>query len=103
MNIVDQVARIIDPDAFDETPWYDGVGPDAKKVDFGPVEKSRKEFHKSQAIVKAGKILKLVLKTKNIREQLIEDERNGWEKLGIPASILNTPEVQKVIEDKYKE
>jgi hypothetical protein len=50
----DAIARIIDPGAFAE--WYDGVGPDAKLVDFGV----RAKYMQSAAMTKAFEILRLL-------------------------------------------
>lgn len=50
----DAIARIIDPGAFAE--WYDGVGPDAKLVDFGV----RQKYMQSAAMTKAFDVLKVL-------------------------------------------
>lgn len=103
MNLVEQAARIIDPDAFDEGGWYDGTGPDAQRVDFGPVERARKEMHRAQALCRATEVLALALAVgaDALLDHLVAAERDGWARLGLPAALLDQPEVAAVLRGKY--
>jgi len=103
MNLVEQAARLIDPDAFTEWLTMDGTGPDAKPVDFGPVENARRDLHRAQALSRATQVLRLALAVgaDALRDHLVAAERDGWERLGLPAYLLDRPEIAQVLRDKY--
>lgn len=98
-TVVEEAAKIIDPEAFSENEWLDGAT--GKPVDFGKLEAARKKYHQSVALCRAVDVLKLALNTPDLSRQLIENETNGWEGLGIPKSVLATPEVQAIIARKF--
>jgi hypothetical protein len=103
MNLVEQAARLIDPDAFAEVIGYDGTGPDAKPVDHGPVERARRDLHRSTAVCRATEVLRLALAVGHeaLRDGLVAAERDGWERLGLPAAVLDSPAVAAILRGKY--
>jgi hypothetical protein len=98
-NIVEQAAKIIAPDAFDQLVWYDTTT--GKPHDFGPVHEAKQKYLQSQAVCRAIEVLKLAAKTANLKRVLAQDETDRWEKLGIPRSILDKPEPRKIIASKF--
>jgi hypothetical protein len=96
MNVLEKAARIIDPDAFEEPHWKNS---DGSEPSFSPLEKSRKEYHRSRAICRAFDVLKLALKTPGLREELVQIELDDWDKLGVP--IRKYAGAVKVVEEKY--
>ncbi len=95
MNIVEQVARVIDHEGA-YTEWFDGTGFDAKP--HSPT--TRQKYHRARAESDAVTILKLALAAgpEALREQLIEFEMQGWRERGIP---VDQPELAKVVTEKY--
>ena len=100
MNIVEQAARIIDPEAFETIQWVDqNTG---KEPSFAPLERCRREYRKSSAVSRAVKLLQLAAKTENLKCLLAEDETERWKLLGIPESVLQSSEVQGIIANKFQ-
>src|ERR1700720_4777186 len=99
MNVVEQAARIIDPEAFMEVVYFDNST--GKQYKLSGVELSRKELHKSQAICRAIDVLKLALQAKDLRGSLIQDESKRWRKMGIPQRILDDPQTKKLLAGKF--
>lgn len=91
-DIVVQVAKIIDPGAFQV--WWNGTGEDAKKIE----PDTRVRYAQSTAIAKAAQILKLAAAQKKLKKQLADSEAADWELLGIPA---NDPDLRKIIDRKH--
>ena len=99
VNIVDQVARIIDPEAFDETVWISAAT--GKPADFGDTERARRALHQSTAACKAVEILKLAAKTPDLKDQLVADETARWKALGCPADVLEHDDIKGLIRRKF--
>lgn len=99
MNIVEQAARIIDPEAFSEMKWYDGAT--GKEHELPALEKARRELRRSTAIHHAVEVLKLAVKTPNLKAQLIADEAQRWRDMGIPGSVMDDAETLKLIAQKF--
>ena len=89
MNIVEQVARMIDPAAF--VKWV-------STTPVGNLEKARTEYKKSAALALAAGILKLAVKTPKLREKLVKIEVDGWRELGVP---IESAELLRTIEEKF--
>lgn len=94
-NLVDKIAKIIRPGIFDV--WYKHTGDGAE-----PVEPDvRKKYYQADARLKAATIMKLLLKlkAKEIRQELIDDEIDGWRRM--IGDVIDKPELQEIIKDKY--
>lgn len=79
MNLVEQIARIIDSEGAYSVA-YDGTGPNAKQH---PVT-SRQEYFRAKYECDAIKILELIndYTDDKVRDDLIQWHKDGWEKLG---------------------
>lgn len=99
MNIVEEAARIIDPDAFQENDCIDAAT--GQPHDFGDLERSRRKLHQAQAVCRSIEVLKLAMaQGAGLRSQLIEDETARWKDLGMPT---DRADVQAVIASKFRE
>ena len=98
-NIVEQAARIIAPEAFDDAVWYDNAT--GKPHEFGPVHKAKQEYLRSQAISRAIEVLRLAVKTPDLKDALVQDETERWADLGIPRRVLDSPDCQRIISAKW--
>ena len=87
MNIVEQAARIIRPEAFDNL-WEPHTDLDEK----------RQAYQRSEAMAKAANILELALRTPDLAKQLCENEIEGWRWLGVP---IDEPLLRAEVEKKY--
>lgn len=81
MNLVEQIARLIDHEGAYSV-WLDGTGPDAKEH---PLT-TRQKYYQAKLELDAIAILKLVagVPLERIKADLIEHEKMGWKRLGIP-------------------
>lgn len=99
MNLVDQIARVIDKEgAFAVA--FDSTGHDAKMHP----HTTRQKYWQATYELMAVEILKRVrLYTHNeIRQHLIDFEKSGWLRLGVPVDDPNFKELaNKIIEEKY--
>lgn len=99
MNLVDQIARMIAPDAFtDMGDWTISDDKGTRPFKFSDLEKSRRNYFQSQARNRAFQILELVkdMTPDEKRAVLVEDEAEGWKKLG-----LDHPGVRDLVEKKF--
>jgi hypothetical protein len=96
VNVLEKAASIVDPEAFDESQWFDSNG---RPLELDALEKARREYHRSKAICKALDVLKLALKCPNLREELLAIELDDWDKLGVP--MRNFKEAREIVEEKY--
>ncbi len=99
MNLVDRIARMIAPDAFvDMSKWevHDEKG--VRPFELSPVRQAEINYLQSQARNRATQILKLVkdMTPDEKRAVLVEDEIEGWKRLGLDHS-----DVRKVVEKKF--
>lgn len=99
INLVDQIARIIDTEGAYSIA-VDGTGPGAKMHP----HTTRQKYWQAKYELLAIEILKRVgnYSRKEISEHLIEFEKAGWLRLGVP---INDPKFKamadKIIEAKY--
>jgi hypothetical protein len=91
-DIVVQVAKMIDPGAFQEWHRLTATGKEPVKPD------TRKKYAQSRAIYLANEILKVASQTPDLKKRLAEAEIAAWEALGIPAS---DPTLRQTVEAKY--
>ncbi len=99
MNIVERAARIIDPEAFTDMLWFDDL-PGGKQI-ISDVEKAKKEFLRSRAVVRAIDVLRLALNCEDLKAELISDELDRWKQLGIPQVVLDDPKTREIITEKF--
>jgi mannose/cellobiose epimerase-like protein (N-acyl-D-glucosamine 2-epimerase family) len=79
-DLVVQVAKLIDPEAF----W-----PQWQNLDTGkPLDATRTRYNQATALSKASEILKLAASQKNLRNALIDSELEFWKMLGIEGESL---------------
>ena len=102
MNIVEQVARVIDPEAFAEPinkiPWP-LTGLTISGTENGrELETARRALHQSTAICRAVEVLRII---GGHQDALVEYEIEGWKRLGIPVATLESPEAIDTIRRKY--
>jgi hypothetical protein len=86
MNIVEKIARMVDREgAYSE--WQDATG---KIVPPSIHQEYFQALYESLAV----DLLKLflTLNAKEVREELVEFEKNGWRKLGVP---IDDPRIKK--------
>ena len=97
MNLVELVARSIDPSAYMDG-WVDQ---DGKPVSESGIMKTRIEYRKSESQRKAIEVLiSLAGKTQSdIQDALIEFETEAWRKNGLP---MDDPQLAEIIRDKYR-
>ena len=96
MNLVEQVARMIDAEGA-----Y-GVFYDNTRADASPCEPTvRQRYFQAYYECKAIELLKLLAgqTPAKIKRDLVEFEKEGWKRLGVPLEKL--PEADKIIEGKY--
>lgn len=100
MNLVEQVARMIDAEgAYAE--FYDNTREDAEPCE----PTTRQKYFRAHYECKAIELLKLLAgqTPEKIKADLVEFERNGWERLfekhGL--SLDQVPEAEKIIRAKY--
>lgn len=101
MNLVEQIARMIDAEGA-YTEWFDGTDEDAKPHPLTPRQKYFQAKYECQAI----EILKLigVMNKATIRSDLIEWEKMGWMRLGVPIDRPDLKErAEEIIAGKYAE
>ena len=91
-TIIETVAKIIDPAAFEECIQL----PEETDLD-----RSRRKYLQGKAMLKAENILKLAATTPNLRAELAKAETEGWRRLGLPDSVLHSMEIQRIIAGKY--
>lgn len=89
MNIVDQAARIIRPDAFCAL-WEP----------HSELDEKRQAYQQAEARNKATQVLKLALGTKDLAKQLCDDEIEGWRWLGLP---MENARLRAEVKKKYAE
>lgn len=94
MNIIEQVARMLDA----EGAYGDFQGSPESAVAY---VRSRQNYFRAHYECKAIELLKLMLtyKPEDVRAALIEFEKDGWRKLGVPLDKL--PDADKIIFAKY--
>lgn len=99
MSIVEKAAAIIEPGAY-ATDWFGGTGPDARPVKLSGLSESRRNYFRASAECRAIEILRIAasMTQAELRAALIEYERDGWRRLGLP---MDDPELREVIERKY--
>lgn len=99
MNLIEQTARLIDPESFDALPvYYDGSGQPLVESE---LRKSRREYMQSKALHIAFNVLKLACSQLDLREQLIAAELDGWVKLGISPEAVSQPIFRDMVRQKY--
>ena len=99
MNLVEQIARMIDREGAYGI-GFNGTGPNAQPHPFT----TRQKYWQATYELLAVEILKKLMATPKdeIRNSLIEFERSGWLRLGVPVDDPQFKELaDKTIADKY--
>ena len=99
MNLVERIARMIDAEgAYYEA--FNGTGPEAQKHDFTV----RQKYFQANYELRAIEILNLLrpVGKDKIRNDLIEWEKFGWKRLGVPIDDPKFKEMADgIIEREY--
>ena len=90
MNIIDEIARIIQPDI-----WDDWSGQPQDMIDKA---NEALKYKRGNARFIAVQVLMRLCKIANWKEQFIQNEVADWIKLGWP----NTPDLEKIVREKYE-
>lgn len=101
MSIVEQVAEIINPEAFVEC-RADGIGNERGTQQSSRI-KHRQGLMKSTACAKAEGIIQLLLglTTDNLCRQMWEYEIEEWRRLGMSEELLTSEMLVKSVHDKW--
>lgn len=92
-DIVVQIAKMIDPGAFQD--WYRSTASDAQPE---PPD-ARKRYKQAAALSLANEILKFAAKQTDLSKTLAGIEVREWERIGIPIS--EHPECVETVQQKY--
>lgn len=95
MNLVEQVARMLDDEGAFSVAYADVSGKVAIALT------TRQKYFQAKYEARAVELLKFISSmTKTaIKADLIEFEMQGWKRLGVPLERL--PDARAIIEDKY--